>query len=136
MADSSLVEYMMGRNVCFHIGNDKFEIERKVMATDHQVNRRGQVQAVVKVIETAGNDLGDEYKFGVSGVKHSTRGAIKDDYAQAHTLEQLAKAAGMKELGRVNNKIEWKQNTKNSAANLAGAAKYIIDHIAGGGSPV
>ena len=70
------------------------------------------MQSVVKVIKTAGSDLGDEYRIGVSGGKHSIRGAIKDDYAQAHTLEQLAKAAGMKELGEANNKIGWKHNTK------------------------
>ena len=81
---------MMGRDIYFQIGNDKGESKRKAMVIDHQVNRRGQVQALVKVIETAGSDLGDEYKIGVSGGRHSIRGAIKDEYAQAHTLEQLA----------------------------------------------
>jgi len=94
------------------------------------------VQAVVKVIETAGSDLGDEYKIGVSGGKHSIRGAIKDEYAQAHNLEQLAKAADMKEVGKANNKIGWKHNTRNAAANIAGIAKDMLDNLVGGGSQV
>ena len=84
--DRSLVEYMVGRDIYFHIGNNKGEGKRKAMVMEHQVNRRGQVQAVVNGTETAGNDHGDEYKIGVSGGKHGIRGEIKDEYAQAHTL--------------------------------------------------
>ena len=95
--DSSLVEYTMGRDIHIHI--DKSKSKRKVMVT-YQVNRRGQMQAVVKMIETAGKDLGDEYKIGVSGGQHSIRGAIKGNYAEAHTLKQLDKAAGINEVGK------------------------------------
>ena len=75
--DSSLVEYMMGRDIHINIGNGKSEGKRKIMVTDYQVSRRGQVQAVVKLIQTAGEDLGEEYKMQVSGGRHSIRGAIE-----------------------------------------------------------
>ena len=42
VTDSSLVEYMMGRDIHIHIGNGKSEGKRKVMVTDYQVSRRGQ----------------------------------------------------------------------------------------------
>ena len=40
----------------------------------------------------------------------------------------------MKELGKANNKIGWKHNTRNAAANIAGIAKDMLDNLVGGGS--
>ena len=38
--DSSLVDYMMGRDIHIRIGNGKSEGKRKIMVTDYQVSRR------------------------------------------------------------------------------------------------
>jgi hypothetical protein len=126
VADSSLVEYMMGRDIHIHIGNDKGEGERKIMVMDYQVNRRGQAQAVVKVIQTAGKDLGEEYKMQVSGGRHSIRGAIAGNYPGARTLEQLAQAVGTNHTN--------KASSNNVASKMAAVAGSMLDKIAGGGS--
>ena len=84
----------MGRGIHIHVGNDKSEGKRKIMVTDYQVRRRGQVQAVVKVIPTAGKYLGEEYKMQVSGGRHSIRGAIKGNYPEAHNARAVGSSGG------------------------------------------
>ena len=92
----------MGRDIHISMGNGKSEGKRKIMVTDYQVSRRGQVQAVVKVIQTAGEDLGEEYKMQVSGGRHSIRGAFEGNYPEARTLEQLAQEAGANQANQAN----------------------------------
>ena len=75
--------------------------------------------AVVKVIETAGTDLGDEYNMQVSGGQHSIRGAIKGNYTEAHTLEQLPQVAGTSQLGKANTNTGWKHSTESLAGDIA-----------------
>ena len=94
------------------------------------------MQAVVKVISTAGKDLGDEYKMQVSGGLHSIRGAIKGNYTEAHTLEQLAQAAGTSQLGKANSNTGWKHSTERVAGDIAAVARNMLGKITGGGSQV